>query len=304
MSTACCTSSRKTQNFSASTAIHCPTRGATSENDAQAEQRRNVAENASFTLARRHVGAAGFLQHDVLEQIISAGRDQIEVTRSLHQVVTATQAQLQATQLTTTEGGQAHLDTLRDIVKSSEAQIRIATELRESIQHILTDVIGTPLEEVSGHLLRTLGEVVQQQLEELQNLITTALGEADTAQQRAKLQQVRDDTETLQVQVAHEQSERNLTQLELLGAVALERVRELEEGGRTHAAQRAELEQKAESTCQLISSLEQQEEQNLAKLANLEKNELKATERQHVLEARVQQTETELSHHHVSKQQE
>lgn len=64
-----------------------------SEDDQHAQQRRDAAENASFNSARRHVGAAGFVQRDVLEQIISAGKEQIGVTRSLRQVIVVTQAQ-------------------------------------------------------------------------------------------------------------------------------------------------------------------------------------------------------------------
>lgn len=61
--------------------------------DHRAAELLDVTENASFNSARRHVGAAGFVQRDVLEQIISAGKEQIGVTRSLRQVIDVTQAQ-------------------------------------------------------------------------------------------------------------------------------------------------------------------------------------------------------------------
>lgn len=259
-----------------------------------AANRQIAAENASFNSARQHVGAAGFLQRDVLEQIINAGREQISVTRSLHQVVAATQNQLRSLSGMGALPGQAHVETLQGIVHSSEAQIQMATGLRAAIQRTLTDVRGTPLEEISAHVLSTLGEVVQRQLEQLQALITTALNEADSVEQVAELEQVRSEAQARQVQVAHEQSERDLVRLETLGVEALARVRELEEGGQTHTAQRAELEQRAETTRQLISSLEGEQAQNLAQLARLEQEELKATERQGELKALIQQTEAQL----------
>ncbi|UBV45301.1 hypothetical protein LAJ19_21145 (plasmid) [Deinococcus taeanensis] len=261
--------------------------------DPRAELLRDAAEHTAFNSARRHVGAAGFLQRDVLEQIISAGREQISVTRSLRQIVASTQAQLQALSGMGALDEQAHVETLRGIVTSSQAQIRTATALRDAIQRTLTDVQGTPLEEISANLLNTLGAVVQRQLAQLQDLITTALGEADSVEQVAELQQVRSDAQARQVQLEHEQSERELVQLETLGAEALARVRDLEEGGLTHAAQRAALEDQADRARLRIAALEHGEEEHRDQLASLEREAQATTQRQKDLEAQMELTQTQ-----------
>ncbi|UBV44425.1 hypothetical protein LAJ19_14765 (plasmid) [Deinococcus taeanensis] len=225
--------------------------------DASATQRLDEAENASFNSARRHVGAAGFVQQEVLEQIISAGKEQISVTRSLRQVIAVTQAQLRDLSAhAATDQLQVHVTALEGIVSSSQEQARTAAELREVIQRALADVRGTPLEDVSATLLNTLSAVVCRQAEQLQALISTALSEASTAGQVAELQQVSAEAQARQAEAEHEQEERELAHLDLLGAEALERVRALEQGGQTDAAQRTALEQQAEHTRLLLLTLE------------------------------------------------
>lgn len=187
-----------------------------------------------------------------------------------------------------------HIATLQGIIASSQEQKNTATELREAIQRTLDDVRGTPLEDVSGTLLHTLSAVVQRQMEQLQDLITTALQEADTAGQVAQLQQVSTEAHARQTQAEHDQAERDLAQLEVLGSEALDRVRELEESGRTHAVQRADLDQRADSTRSLISALEREEGENLAQLTRLEQERAVSADVQHALEVQVEESKARL----------
>ncbi|GGK29355.1 hypothetical protein GCM10008955_23910 [Deinococcus malanensis] len=231
----------------------------------------------------------------MLEQIISAGKEQVSVTRSLQQVIAVTLTQLrELSGGATSQEAQKHIATLQGIIISSQEQIKTATELRQAIQRTLEDVRGTPLEDVSGTLLNTLSTVVRRQIEQLQELIATAVSEADTAGQVAELQQVSAEAQIRHTQVEHEQEERELAQLEILGGQALERVRELEESGRTHEAQRVELEEKAEDAGLQISALESEERENRAQLALLEKEEVASMKARQALEAQVERSRAQM----------
>ncbi|WP_019588831.1 hypothetical protein [Deinococcus apachensis] len=252
-------------------------------------------EARSFMSARHHVGAAGFAQSNVLEQIITAGREQIELIRSLRQVVDATHAQLQALPpADRADATQPQVATLQNIVREGQAQIEAAEELRRAIQRTLADIRGTPVEEVSAKVLKTLGEIVWQQAADLENLITAAITEASTTEQITNLERVSEETQTRLEHVEHEQVERELVHLHLLGHQALEHIRSLEASGQTHAEQRAQLEQEAEVARRSIAALEVTQAQNTEELVHLRRQREVSKERIAALEAGIEITGAQL----------
>lgn len=249
------------------------------------------AETRSFTSARQHVGAAGFAQSNVLEQIISAGREQIGVIQSLRQVVAATQTQLRTLPPSAeADATQPQVAALQNIVGEGQTQIEAAEDLRRAIQRTLADVRDTPVGEVSARVLKTLGEIVWQQAAALEDLISAAITQASTPEQITNLERVSEETQTRLKNAEHEQVEHELVQLHLRGQQALERIRSLEAGGQTHAAQKEQLEQEAEVARQNISALEVAETHNREDLARLARQREAAKARIAALESALVQT--------------
>ncbi|THF84379.1 hypothetical protein E7T09_20465 [Deinococcus sp. KSM4-11] len=244
-----------------------------------------AAERHAAVSARHHVGAAGFAQAEALEQIISAGREQIALTQSLRQVVITTQTQLRdAADKFDTEQAEFHAGKLQEVVRSGHAQIEAADHLRLAIQSTLTSVRGTPLEDISAGLLTTLGTLVQQQAKSLEHLIVTAISETTNAEQIRKLQLVSADAALRSEAVEHERTERELVNLEHLQTQTLTRIRQLEADGQSHADQKGQLEDAAESSQRTIEVLEAAEVRDLAQIADLEAQEQGAGERRAELE--------------------
>jgi len=245
-----------------------------------------AAEQASIASARRHVGAAGFAQRDVLEQIITAGREQLAVTQSLRQVMASTQTQLRATPLTgAEEGAHPHRAALEAILTSGRAQLETASELRRAIQTTLVNVRGTPLEDVSANVLTALSQVVRRQEADLAAIIATALGEASTVEQTARLERVSAEATARAIHTEHERAERELAHLDLLGTQALDRIRSLEAHGQAHAEQKAQLEQEARASLKNISALEAEETRALLEIGRMEQQNEVSSARIEQLEA-------------------
>lgn len=228
-------------------------------------------ERASFSAARHHVGEAGLIQLDTLEQIIHAGREQLVVTQALRQVVTSTLEQLRATPL-----GQIgaltpqHRATLEEIVSSGRAQIQTAHQLRLTIQQVLEQVRETPLEHVSGHLLSTLSTAVHQQVQDLEDIIGAAVGQASSLEQIAQLEQVGAQATTRLQQMDHARGERELMQLERQAAETLGRIRTLEREGQGHAAQKSQLIAEAQIAGARVAALQQANAAALEEITRLE----------------------------------
>lgn len=225
-------------------------------------------ERASFSAARHHVGEAGLVQLDTLEQIIHAGREQIVVTQALRQVVTATLKQLHATppgQLSALT--QQHRANLEGIVQSGRAQIQIAHQLRLTIQETLAQIRETPLEQISGHLLNTLSESVHQQVQDLEDIIGAAVGQADSLEQIAGLEQVGTQAAARLQQVEHDRGEHELMKLEREAAETLGRIRELERAGQSQAQRKNQLLAEAQTAEARIAELEQASAEDQAETA-------------------------------------
>ncbi|WP_309570792.1 hypothetical protein [Deinococcus sp.] len=245
-----------------------------------------AAERHSAVSARHHVGAAGFAQAEALEQIISAGREQIALTQSLRQVVITTQTQLRdAADTFDTELAQLHIGKLEEVVRSGRAQIEAADHLRLAIQSTLTSVRGTPLEDISAGLLTTLGTLVQQQARSLEDLIAVAIGEATNAEQIRKLERVSADVALRSEAVEHERTERELVNLERMQTQTLTRIRQLEADGQSHADQKVQLEDDAENSQRRIEVLEAAGVRDVAQIAELEEQEQASDSRLVELEA-------------------
>lgn len=240
----------------------------------------DAVERASFVSARQHVGAAGFAQRDVLEQIIAAGQEQLAFTQSLRQVVASTLEQLRALPVKDLpDAAQTHLGALQDIVASGQQQIETATQLRQTIQRALDEVRNTPLEHVSAYVLSTLKDAVHQQVSDLQEIIGVAIDEAATTEQIAQLQQVSADAAQRVLAGQHAREERELAELDRLGQEALEKIRHLEAQGQTHEAQRTTLEGEAQTAQGEIERLEATNVQEQAEIARMEREQVETVER-------------------------
>lgn len=218
------------------------------------DEARSATERASFITTREHVGAAGFAQRDALERLIHAGREQIEFTYSLRQVLTTTLAQLHALPLQELhQTASTHVAALETIVKSSSSQLRTARDLRGAIQRTLAQVRGTPIEQISALVLTNLSEVVHRQAADLEALIALASREAGTVQQIALFEALSVESRARLLRTEHEQ---DLAHLDEAGRNALDRIWALENDGVSLSARRAQLEHDAASSRERITGLE------------------------------------------------
>lgn len=229
------------------------------------------AERAASAAARRHVGEAGWIQQNVLERIINAGREQLLVTQALRAVVSTTLAQLRATPLAEIGSvASVHLNTLQGIVEAGRAQIDTAHGLQLSIQSTLAQVRETPLEQVSGQLLTTLSASVHQQARDLEHIIAAAVGQASSVAQIAELERVgAEATERLR-QAEHQQAERELQRWERHAAETLAQIRGLEQAGHSHASQKQQLTNDAGEAAAYLSQLQDTDAQDRLEIRRLE----------------------------------
>ncbi|UQN05397.1 hypothetical protein [Deinococcus sp. QL22] len=227
-------------------------------------------ERSASASTRRHVGAAGLVQLDILEGIIHAGREQLVVTQALRRVVASTIEQQRATPLAQIGTlAHEHQVRLKEIISSGRTQINTASKLRVIIQGTLAEIRATPLEHVSGHLLTTLGESVRQQVQDLEDIIQAAVTYASTLEQITQLEGVSAQAAAQLQQVDQERGERELMQLERQAAETLEYIRTLERVGRNHAAQKRELIAEAQTAESRISVLEEDNANRQAELTEL-----------------------------------
>ncbi|UQN10174.1 hypothetical protein [Deinococcus sp. QL22] len=249
------------------------------------------AERMASSAAREHVGEAGFIQQDVLEHIINAGREQLVVVQALRRVVAATLEQMRATPLAEIGSVAAvHLATLEGIVTSGRTQIQTAHELRLTIQQTLIQVRETPLEHVSAHLLTRLSEAVHQQARNLEEIITAALGQANSLTQIAELERIGAEAVERLRQAEHRQGERELAHLERQAAETLEQIRALEEEGHTHAHQKQHLEHVAEQAEAHLAQLEHTEARDRAEINRLEQRQDATSVQRLTLETAAEET--------------
>ncbi|WP_424951353.1 hypothetical protein [Deinococcus sp.] len=192
------------------------------------EQQRKLAE----ARAREHVGAAGWQQTTLLEEIIRAGRDQFATTDALRQVISLTTETLRSLPLA---AGQESRDdqqrTLEQIVASGNQQVQAAYELEEVIRQALGEIVETPLPDVNARQLERILLRVQQQITALNLMIEAARVQVSTLEQ---LQAIDDVSASYQQRLGELQSLSAEEELEVLGNVGVQvvgRIAELDAAG-------------------------------------------------------------------------
>ena len=192
------------------------------------EQQRKLSE----ARAREHVGAAGWQQTSLLEEIIRAGRDQFASTDALRQVVKLTTQTLRDLPLA---AGQEPRDdqqrTLEGIVASGNQQVGAAHELEEVIEQALAEVLDTPLSDLNARKLERVLERVREQIRALNLMIEAARAEVGTLEQLQALDAV---SVAYQQRLGELQSLSAEDELEVLGTVGEQvvgRITELDASG-------------------------------------------------------------------------
>ena len=178
--------------------------------ESQAQMRR-----LSEARAREHVGAAGWRQTSLLEEIIQAGRSQFSSSDALRQVVSLTTESLRALPLS---AGQETRDdqqrTLEGVVESGHQQIEAAHELEGVIEQALREIVDTPLTDLNARRLERVLERVQNQIRSLDLMIEAARAQVGTLEQLQALDRV---SESYQRQLNELQSLSAEEELEMLG---------------------------------------------------------------------------------------
>ena len=192
------------------------------------EQQRRLSE----ARAREHVGAAGWAQANLLEDIIRAGRDQFAATDALRQVIQLTSGQLRALPLSAgQEARDDHRRTLQDIVASGQQQVSAAQALEEVIQLALRDVVDTPMQELSAAQLGRIHAHLQEQLSALSLMMEAARSQAGTLDQMQALDEVSAAYQERVDELGTLSAEKELDQLAAVGGQVMSRIAELDEAG-------------------------------------------------------------------------
>lgn len=193
---------------------------------ATSSQRRRLAE----VRAREHVGAAGWAQTSVLDSILKAGREGLNATDSLRQVVRLTTDHIRALPITAmSEQGREHALALQDIVKSGEEQLTAAQVLDELICEALDEVAATPLDEVSVARLKRIQGHVQQQVDALHTIINSAKAQANTIEQATALEKISAEHQQRVIAMQQLSAEEEIETLSVAGQEIVSRITELDE---------------------------------------------------------------------------
>ncbi|MBB5294748.1 vacuolar-type H+-ATPase subunit I/STV1 [Deinococcus metallilatus] len=196
--------------------------------EAMSAPRRRLAE----ARAREHVGAAGWAQTRVLEDIIRAGREGLAATDTLRQVVCLTTEQVRALPLAAQpEEREGHARALAEIVQSGETQITAAEALDNLIRRALEDVTRTPLESVNVRALRQIRQRVREQMQALETIITSARAQADTLEETARLERLSAEHQERVNALRQLSAEEEVQALADAGADIVEHIAELDEAG-------------------------------------------------------------------------
>ena len=144
------------------------------------EQLRRQAE----ARAREQVGAAGWQQTSLLEEIIRAGRDQFASTDALRQEVRQTTESLRGLPLSAGQGSRdEQQQALERLVEVGHQQIGSAHELEEVIQQALREIAQTPLPDLNAQQLQRVLGRVREQIGALDLLIEVARAQVGTLEQ-------------------------------------------------------------------------------------------------------------------------
>ncbi len=192
------------------------------------EQQRKLSE----ARAREHVGAAGWQQTSLLEEIIRAGRSQFASTDALRQVVKLTTQNLRELPLA---AGQEPRDdqqrTLEGIVESGNQQVGAAHELEEVIRQALAEVLDTPLSDLNARKLERVLERVREQIRALNLMIEAARAEVGTLEQLQALDAVSTKYQQRLGELNSLSAEEELEMLGTVGEQVVGRITELDAHG-------------------------------------------------------------------------
>nr|WP_244977132.1 hypothetical protein [Deinococcus humi] len=189
-------------------------------------QRRRISE----VRAREHVGAAGWAQSSMLEDIIRTGQQGLAATDALRQVIYLTAEQIRTLPLGATaeeRGGQAQA--LLDIVENGEQQVTAAQALNALIGLALEDVARTPLNDLNVSRLQAIHERVNGQLEALTTIIGTAQAQTQTLEQAAQLEALLNDHQQRLNEIRRVSIEEEIQALTAAGEQIVERISELDD---------------------------------------------------------------------------
>ena len=192
------------------------------------EQRRRLNE----ARAREHVGAAGWHQTTLLEEIIRAGRDQFASTDALRQVVQLTTESLRALPLAAGQDSRSgQRRTLEQIVRSGHQQVSAAQELEEVIQQALGEIIETPISDLNARQLNRVLDRVQEQIRALNLMIEAARAQVGTLTQLQALDDVSLSYQQRLGELHNLSAEEELEVLGNVGEQVVERIAELDVSG-------------------------------------------------------------------------
>ncbi|QLG12337.1 hypothetical protein HLB42_03360 [Deinococcus sp. D7000] len=191
-------------------------------------QRRRVLE----VRAREHVGAAGWAQSSMLEDIIRTGQQGLAATDALRQVISLTSEQIRALPLgASPDERDDQAQALMNIVENGEQQVTAAQALNALIGLALEDVARTPLNDLNVSRLHAIHERVAQQLEALDTIIGTAQAQAQTLTQAAQLEEVLAEHQRRLSELRRLSAEEEIQALTAAGEQIVERISALDDAG-------------------------------------------------------------------------
>lgn len=208
-------------------------------------QRRRVSE----VRARQHIGAAGWQQNATLESILRAGREGLNATDALRQVISLTTEQIRTLPLSDMSGQNEHLQALQAIVRNGEEQLTAAQALDDVVCQALDDVSNTPLDEVSVLRLRHIQDRVQEQVGALMTIIKAAQVQAHTLEQASRLEEISAEHQQKVLDIRHFSAGEEAEALAETGQRVVERIAELDEA---HPSQLEALEKIGHSVVQSV----------------------------------------------------
>ncbi|WP_245619297.1 hypothetical protein [Deinococcus marmoris] len=180
--------------------------------------------------AREHVGAAGWAQSSLLEEIIRTGQQGLAATDALRQVIHLTAEQIRTLPLGATpdeRGGQTQA--LLDIVENGEQQVTAAQTLNRLVCLALDDVAQTPVDELNVSRLRSIHSRVGEQLQALYSIIGAAQAQARTLEQAGELEEVLNDHQRVIGEIQHFSAAHEASALAEVGQDIVERISQLDE---------------------------------------------------------------------------
>jgi len=193
------------------------------------EQQRRLNE----ARAREHVGAAGWLQSSLLEEIIRVGREQFASTDALRQVVRVTTESLRQLPISAgQESREGQQRALEGIVASGSEQITAAHELEGVIREALAGIVATPLDDLNARRLERVLERVRDQINSLHLMIEAARAQVGTLEQLQELDRVSASYQARLGELHNLSAEEELDLLGSMGEQVVERITDLDaEGG-------------------------------------------------------------------------